>query len=114
MPKEDVFLLLCKRIEIDFNGRSDHIGVERFYQFDVANSRSEDRTALFQGTGFVTEDGDLITARHLVQPWRYRPKEATTLSRMMEEINVLEANGCLLYTSPSPRDQRGSRMPSSA
>ena len=24
------------------------------------------------------------------------------------------AKGCLLYTSPSPRDQRGSRMPSSA
>ena len=25
-----------------------------------------------------------------------------------------DGNGCLLYTSPSPRDQRGSRMPSSA
>ena len=25
-----------------------------------------------------------------------------------------EAEICLLYTSPSPRDQRGSRMPSSA
>ena len=25
-----------------------------------------------------------------------------------------EDNNCLLYTSPSPRDQRGSRMPSSA
>ena len=25
-----------------------------------------------------------------------------------------EGNICLLYTSPSPRDQRGSRMPSSA
>ena len=25
-----------------------------------------------------------------------------------------EYTGCLLYTSPSPRDQRGSRMPSSA
>ena len=25
-----------------------------------------------------------------------------------------KASGCLLYTSPSPRDQRGSRMPSSA
>ena len=25
-----------------------------------------------------------------------------------------ESNTCLLYTSPSPRDQRGSRMPSSA
>ena len=25
-----------------------------------------------------------------------------------------DASACLLYTSPSPRDQRGSRMPSSA
>ena len=29
-------------------------------------------------------------------------------------IQVPEFNPCLLYTSPSPRDQRGSRMPSSA
>ena len=27
---------------------------------------------------------------------------------------VVGSKGCLLYTSPSPRDQRGSRMPSSA
>ena len=27
---------------------------------------------------------------------------------------VLQAEDCLLYTSPSPRDQRGARMPSSA
>ena len=26
----------------------------------------------------------------------------------------VQAQDCLLYTSPSPRDQRGSRMPSSA
>ena len=26
----------------------------------------------------------------------------------------IDPDGCLLYTSPSPRDQRGSRMPSSA
>ena len=26
----------------------------------------------------------------------------------------VKRQGCLLYTSPSPRDQRGSRMPSSA
>ena len=38
----------------------------------------------------------------------------------VEEVQVYEmenedrADGCLLYTSPSPRDQRGSRMPSSA
>ena len=31
---------------------------------------------------------------------------------VLEKLNRLE--DCLLYTSPSPRDQRGSRMPSSA
>ena len=30
------------------------------------------------------------------------------------EFTELSASVCLLYTSPSPRDQRGSRMPSSA
>ena len=29
-------------------------------------------------------------------------------------LELLSSDGCLLYTSPSPRDQRGSRMPSSA
>ena len=29
-------------------------------------------------------------------------------------VTLEEAENCLLYTSPSPRDQRGSRMPSSA
>ena len=35
-----------------------------------------------------------------------------------EGLRILEEDGpfevCLLYTSPSPRDQRGTRMPSSA
>ena len=37
------------------------------------------------------------------------------LSRQLSENLMLGlSNDCLLYTSPSPRDQRGSRMPSSA
>ena len=31
-----------------------------------------------------------------------------------EDDHSGDSNTCLLYTSPSPRDQRGSRMPSSA
>ena len=31
-----------------------------------------------------------------------------------DDINDPISDTCLLYTSPSPRDQRGSRMPSSA
>ena len=32
----------------------------------------------------------------------------------VENLYAVLGNDCLLYTSPSPRDQRGSRMPSSA
>ena len=43
-------------------------------------------------------------------------KEPTLHSRLRRAKSVLQEQlkGCLLYTSPSPRDQRGSRMPSSA
>ena len=34
--------------------------------------------------------------------------------RELGNIYTRLMNPCLLYTSPSPRDQRGSRMPSSA
>ena len=33
---------------------------------------------------------------------------------IQEKVFVKQAPGCLLYTSPSPRDKRQSRMPSSA
>ena len=45
------------------------------------------------------------------------------IAQIEEELNQISVNPslltstsnvCLLYTSPSPRDQRGSRMPSSA
>ena len=34
--------------------------------------------------------------------------------RLLVNRTNLHIYACLLYTSPSPRDQRGSRMPSSA
>ena len=44
-------------------------------------------------------------------------KEYASLDDRFNKINSSGKKrdiGCLLYTSPSPRDQRGSRMPSSA
>ena len=39
---------------------------------------------------------------------------AATAGTLILITKVFDAFTCLLYTSPSPRDQRGSRMPSSA
>ena len=36
------------------------------------------------------------------------------IEAIIKPFKLDEVKDCLLYTSPSPRDQRGSRMPSSA
>ena len=44
-------------------------------------------------------------------------RDAVKIAGKDPEVGVVIVTGagrCLLYTSPSPRDQRGSRMPSSA
>ena len=38
----------------------------------------------------------------------------TVIMPLLRQSKLSGRTGCLLYTSPSPRDQRGSRMPSSA
>ena len=60
-------------------------------------------------------DGDVgastrvIAARHVQLALEDADADATIARLLERELHV-----CLLYTSPSPRDQRGSRMPSSA
>ena len=43
----------------------------------------------------------------------FTPEEISSMV-LLKMREIAEAYICLLYTSPSPRDQRGSRMPSSA
>ena len=53
---------------------------------------------------------------HIIVVWV--DNEAGVLARVVGLFSGrgynIESLACLLYTSPSPRDQRGSRMPSSA
>ena len=46
---------------------------------------------------------------------QHRGQDSTGIATMDGSVfHINKSKGCLLYTSPSPRDQRGSRMPSSA
>ena len=40
--------------------------------------------------------------------------DITVILDVLNKNNILRVLSCLLYTSPSPRDKRQSRMPSSA
>ena len=50
----------------------------------------------------------IATSQALATALHERPKLFDNQASFLDRVS------CLLYTSPSPRDQRGSRMPSSA
>ena len=51
---------------------------------------------------------------HMYSPNDLQDKELEEINCPENKWIINKFNACLLYTSPSPRDQRGSRMPSSA
>ena len=67
-----------------------------------------------QGIGFEVETDDRrITDLGTSFVVSVRPGDDRVIV-LDGQIKISDPNDCLLYTSPSPRDQRGSRMPSSA
>ena len=58
---------------------------------------------------FLTEKLDVAVPNYFFGKWLW---DQITISNQISAL--YEFKTCLLYTSPSPRDQRGSRMPSSA
>ena len=72
--------------------------------------------------GFLAEKFQ-IPSNLIMKAWEETPKELQEslllAKKRIEKFHSLQVPKniiytCLLYTSPSPRDQRGSRMPSSA
>lgn len=91
LPLNDVVVIIGKRIEVSYGGKSGEIGEKEFYQFKTTETL-EDREGLTIGTGFLTDNGKLLTCRHVVQPWRYY-KTAGSSSDFWRQLNVIEANG---------------------
>ena len=70
----------------------------------------------FDDTNPETEDQDFVDGIIEDITWLgFEPNEVVYASDYFEQLYGWAVSLiCLLYTSPSPRDQRGSRMPSSA
>ena len=65
---------------------------------------------------FLSYEKTAVSSQSLHAPRRtLLPRLRPPLRHLVrDEHDAARRRGCLLYTSPSPRDQRGSRMPSSA
>ena len=63
----------------------------------------------------VNKFDDLLASSEFIELWRDSSKTVNIELKVPHPVSkISDHTSCLLYTSPSPRDQRGSRMPSSA
>ena len=72
--------------------------------YEIVQDAQNARALIITGSGKVFSAGADLEAA----------KAGLATSDVWERVSASIAKLCLLYTSPSPRDQRGSRMPSSA
>ena len=68
----------------------------------------------FRTVNETVYDNVQVPVTRNVSETAYRTENYTVQRPVRETTMKTESYTCLLYTSPSPRDQRGSRMPSSA
>ena len=82
-------------------------GSGAIYRFSITSMNPEGFTISLPADSVVNDENTMnLPVSRTFTPFDIIPGTAVTLFQSLET--------CLLYTSPSPRDQRGSRMPSSA
>ena len=85
-----------------------YIGVLQFtLELPYAESLKEKR-------GVLKSLKDRLRRSFNVSFCEFEDLDDPTIATMGAVVAGSDTKHCLLYTSPSPRDQRGSRMPSSA
>ena len=94
------------------------VSILNIYVGNIAWGMTEEELeALFAEFGSVTS-ANIITDKYSGRSRGFgfvEMEDDAAAEAAIEALNETEQSGsCLLYTSPSPRDQRGSRMPSSA
>ena len=94
---EDIVMRLLRQV------KSGEVSLEdaRFALEDVNLTEEEYITAVDHGVFNMPKPGTIVRSS-------ISPSASTWL------VTIVFVWGCLLYTSPSPRDKRQSRMPSSA
>ena len=85
-------LVNIKKMDFSYLNRYSHYVLRRFFDYALNDKEWVD-DIIHNGTSHINKEHLLI---------------------ILILSCVHKDNNCLLYTSPSPRDQRGSRMPSSA
>ena len=94
-----LFFIVLFSLNNLLNAKENLASVENLFHIDQMNSHDEN-FALY----FKTREKAVLA----------RGENSNYINDFPKDLYIYNYNTCLLYTSPSPRDMRRSRMPSSA
>lgn len=97
LPSDDVYYIYALRVEAAMNGEIEYVNADQVWP-------GEKRAGLWGGTGFLTDENLFITARHVVQPWRYPNSD------WMKRLSYLEANGAILSVTFEALSRNGDKF----
>ena len=106
-----------ERVERQITSINKEIEAKQAVWEGLISEMTQDRASLEAlGLGSTDELESNPAALELAQRYAKLDAETTSYKSQIDQLKRERQNleTCLLYTSPSPRDQRGSRMPSSA
>jgi pSer/pThr/pTyr-binding forkhead associated (FHA) protein len=81
----------------------------RSFKTVSAEGRNIELDVRWEGTGFLLDDGRFVTARHVVQPWRFLNKAETDADMQQLYANAVETTGGTLevqYEAISPNGKK--------
>ena len=104
LPSAGIYIIRAKNIETPLR---EDVNVRGYTITKDFNAEINEKS-LWTGTGFLTEDGQLITARHVIQPWRYRQNLD---QEIYLEMNIMEAHlGMDVDVAFEAEDQQGNKL----
>ena len=115
-PKKFLNQLVSSQLDMD---RLDYLKRDSFYtgvtEGNISSERIISMLTVVNNELVVEEKGIYSIEKFLMaRRFMYWQVYLHKTSLVAEQLLIKVIQSCLLYTSPSPRDQRGSRMPSSA
>lgn len=67
-PEGDIYMIKAISLTVNKNGKVGNFDIDNLVKRKVLNVKQE---AMWSGAGILTKNKNLVTARHVIQPWRY-------------------------------------------
>ena len=112
LPEEDILARIMKEVTDNYDQKEETAGAEglrNFERYVALQSLDESWKEHLAGMDYLRQSVGLRGYAQKNPKQEYKKEAFELFTTMLGEYKT-----CLLYTSPSPRDKRQSRMPSSA